>query len=179
MKKEQQIYVVIGLGLVLFVFIYFNFLLGPINKSIVTKKKKIDELNQTIASAKKLASEIDFLREKSKLLELEVDDLQKKLPRSKDIPDLLRRITRNAQKFGLKISNLTPQSIVNQSEYAELPFSVNMTSSFHYLGNFFAEIGQEERLLAVRDLNLNAQKAESISVNGSFTIVAYMAKGSM
>jgi type IV pilus assembly protein PilO len=137
-------------------------------------------VKQTLATAKKLAAEIDFLREKSRLLELEVSDLQKRLPKSKDIPDLLRRITRNAQRFGVKIRNFQPRPAVAQTEYDELPFDLSMTSNFHSLGNFFAEIGQEERLLAVRNLSLSVQKGtdKSITVGGTFKVIAYMAKGS-
>jgi type IV pilus assembly protein PilO len=181
MKKEYQIYAAVVLGFILFIFVYFTLLLSPINKSIADKKKKINELETTLATAKKLASELDYLREKSKLLEMEVSDLQKRLPKNKDIPDLLRRITRNAQKFDVGINNLQPQQVVSKAEYDELPFMMTVTSNFHSLGSFFAEIGQEERLLSVSDLTLNsasgAGETRDTTVTGSFVMIAYMAKG--
>jgi hypothetical protein len=33
MKKEQQVYVAVGFGIIFFIFVYFKFLLGPINSS--------------------------------------------------------------------------------------------------------------------------------------------------
>ena len=178
MKKEQQTYIAIGIGVLFFLFIYFKFFLVPINNSISDKRNKIETLENDISIAKKESAGLEELKVRSVLLQQEVADLQKKLPKSKEIPGFLRIVTRNAQRFGGKLQNISQPTMVVQQEYNELKYNFSFTSSFHSLGNFFAEIGQEERLLSIRDLTLSAQAGtdKSITVSGTFSLIAFMAK---
>ena len=178
MKKEQQTYIAIGIGVLFFLFIYFKFFLVPINNSISDKRNKIETLENDISIAKKESAGLEELKVRSVLLQQEVADLQKKLPKSKEIPGFLRIVTRNAQRFGVKLQNISQPTMVVQQEYNELKYNFSFTSSFHSLGNFFAEIGQEERLLSIRDLTLSAQAGtdKSITVSGTFSLIAFMAK---
>jgi len=178
MKKEQQTYIAIGIGVLFFLFIYFKFFLVPINNSISDKRNKIETLENDISIAKKESAGLEELKVRSVLLQQEVADLQKKLPKSKEIPGFLRIVTRNAQRFGVKLQNISQPTMVVQQEYNELKYNFSFTSSFHSLGNFFAEIGQEERLLSIRDLTLSAQAGtdKSVTVSGTFSLIAFMAK---
>lgn len=181
MKKEQQIYILIGVGVVIFVFFYFNFLLGPVNRSIKNKKERIKELTNTLAEAKKEIGQLEQLKIKNAILEYELQELQTLLPKEKDFPDLLRKINTVAQHHGIKIITLQPRPIITTTsqEYNEIPFGLQITGTFHNIGNFLAEIGQEKRLFAIKDLQLNQQLSsdKSITVSGNFTLIAYMAKG--
>lgn len=179
MKKEQQVYIAIGLGAVAFVFFYYVLLLSPINRNISEKLKKIAEVNQTLISSKKEAAALDELRAKSQQLQLEVTELQKRLPKTEDVPVLLRVLTRDAQKFGIKISNFQPHPIVPKQDYNEISYSLNITANFHSLGNFLAELGQEERLFSARDLIINSAGGgdKSLTITGTFVLVSYIGKG--
>jgi type IV pilus assembly protein PilO len=178
MKKDQQTYIIIGVGVAIFLFAYFKFFLMPINKKISESTKKIEELTASIESANKEAAALEELKAKNELLKLEVEELQKQLPKSKEIPGLLRTVTKDAQRFGVKVVTLAPLPVSSQSEYDELRYSMNVQSNYHSLGNFFATIGQEERLLSVRDLVLAVSQGsdKSITVAASYMLVAYMAK---
>ncbi|MEW6042101.1 MAG: hypothetical protein AB1633_11330, partial [Elusimicrobiota bacterium] len=81
MKKEQQKYIFIGVGFLIFVFIYFNFLLRPVNKNIKEKRKKIDELTITLNEAKREAAQLESLKMKLTLLEKQFKDIQARLPK--------------------------------------------------------------------------------------------------
>ncbi|MBU0951574.1 MAG: type 4a pilus biogenesis protein PilO [Elusimicrobia bacterium] len=181
MKKEQQIYISIGIGVVAFIFLYFNFLLNPVNRDISEKRRKIKETLEQVEQAKRESLQLEEFKVKSQILETEVKELQERLPKSKDIPDLIRRIAKDSEKFGIKISNFQPRPTMTgaSSEYDEIPFGITYTASYHSLANFFAEIGQEKRLLATRDLSMNAQAGtdKKTTIGGTFTLIAYMAKG--
>lgn len=178
MKKEQQTYIIVGVAVAMFLFVYFKVFLMPINKSINEKTQKIQELTANIETANREAAALDELKAKNEQLKLEVEDLQKQLPKSKEIPNLLRLVTKDAQRFGVKVLTLTPLPMSPQQEYDELRYTMSVNSSFHSLGHFFATIGQEERLLAVRDLSLTASPGinKSVTVSGTFLLIAYMAK---
>lgn len=181
MKKEQQIYISIGIGIVLFVFLYFNFLLNPVNNDIEEKKKKIAETIGQVEEAKRESLQLEEFKVKSQVLEMDVKELQEKLPRTKDIPDLIRRISRDSDRFGIKIANFQPNPTNTgaSSEYDEVPFNITYSANYHSLANFFAVIGQEKRILAVRDLTMNAAPGadKKTTLGGNFFLIAYMAKG--
>jgi len=156
-------------------------LLNPINKDISEKKKKIKETMEQIEQAKRESLLLEEFKVKSQILEVEVKELQEKLPKSKDIPDLIRRLSKNYDKFGIRISNFspTPVNTTASTEYDEVPYNLNYTANYHSLAHFFTDIGQEKRILAVRDLTINAQAGsdKKTTIGGSFYLIAYMSKG--
>jgi len=178
MKKQHQTYIAIGVGCLFIFFIYFKFLLGPVNKNISEKRKRINELITSINSAKRESANLENFRIKLQLLEIEFKELQNKLPKNKEIPDLLRIITKDAQMYDVKILNIQPQGITDSTEYKELRYSLNVKSNLHSLCHFFAKIGQEDRLLSTQNLSLNSEQSadKSITCNGSFILIAYLAK---
>jgi Tfp pilus assembly protein PilO len=180
MKKEQQKYIFIGVGFVIFLFIYFNFLLRPINKGITEKRKKIEELSVNLNEAKKEAAQLEVLKFKLSMLETQFKNLQARLPKGKNTPDLLRTINKDAQRWGIKILSLQPRPMMpmQAADYDELTFSISYTGSFHSLGNFIADIGQEKRLFAVRELQMTQVSGDKMTtVSGTFVLIAYKAKG--
>ncbi|MBU2567925.1 MAG: type 4a pilus biogenesis protein PilO [Elusimicrobia bacterium] len=180
MKKEQQKYIIIGIGFVVFLFIYFKFLVGPVNSGISEKRKKIRELTQTIEQVKIEAAQMEVFKTKLAMLDSEVKDLQDRLPKNKDIPDLIRKISRNAERFGIKIQNLALRSIVTTAspEYDEIPITVQYQASFHTLGHFISDIGQEKRLMSVKDVAMaQSGTLPTQNLSGTFTLTAYMIKG--
>jgi len=178
-KKEQQVYIAIGFGVILGIFIYLKFLLGPVNKNITQTKDKIQQSGQTLAEAKREADNLEILQAQMKVLELEVTDLQQSLPKGKEIPDLLRRVTKIAQRFGVKINNYQLLAIKPGQDYDEFPVTLQISGNFHSIGNFLAELGQEERIFSASNLILTSQSLpkEGITVTGGITIIAYVAKG--
>ncbi|OGS22615.1 MAG: hypothetical protein A2252_03280 [Elusimicrobia bacterium RIFOXYA2_FULL_39_19] len=181
MKKEQQIYIFIGIGLVAFIFVYFNFLLNPVNKGIKTKTSKIKETIEMLEQAKRESLQLEEFKVKSQILEMEIKELQERLPKTKDLPDLIRRITKDSEKFGIKIQNFQPRPTVTtvSSEYDEIPFGIQYIANFHTLGHFLAEIGQEKRLLSTKDLQITSQAGQdkSKTISGSITLIAFITKG--
>ena len=180
MKKEQQKYIIIGVGFLVFLFVYFTVLVGPVNSRISEKRKKIHELTQTIEQVQKEAAQMDVFKAKLALLELEVKDLEERLPKNRDIPDLIRKISINAERFGIKLQNLSLQPIVTTTspEYDEIPITVQYQGSFHTLGHFISDIGQEKRLMSVKNVMMaQAGTLPTQNLSGNFTLIAYMIKG--
>lgn len=181
MKKEQQKYIFAGFIVVGFVFIYFNFFLGPVNRGIKQKRQKIAELTTQLQNLKREAKQLDQLKTKVAVLEYEYKELQALLPKEKDLPDLIRRLTTISQQFGIKIRNIQLRPIVTtiSPEYDEIPIGLSFTGTFHTLLEFLTEIGQEKRLMRAIDLQLSAQISpdKSTTVGGNFTLIAYKLKG--
>jgi len=91
---------------------------------------------------KATALELPKLQAEMAVLELEVADLEKRLPKEKEIPELLRTITKTAQRYNLKISNFNPSKIVEQPNYSEVPFEMVVQGNYHSLAYFLTDLGR-------------------------------------
>lgn len=182
MTKEQQKYVFIVFAVVAFVFVYFNFFLQPVNRGIKNKNARIKELTTMLTEAKREAEQLEQLKTKIAALEYEYKELQLLLPAQKDLPDLIRRLTTLSQRFGIRIQSIETRPVVTtaSTEYDEIPFGLTITGTFHTILEFLTELGQQDRLMSARDLQLSAQvTAEKLATaSGSFTMVAFKLKGS-
>ncbi len=179
MKKEQQVLVIIVVGIIAFLFIYFKFLLLPLNSEIKAVRSDIKKKSDQLEEARKLESELPQLREETQALEQEIAKLEKKLPTKPDIPQLIKIISKNSQYYNVKISNIVIKDMITSSqEFNEIPFSINFVSNYHNLAQFLVSIAQGERIFAARDLVINytGSTEKSNYLAGNCTIFSYTLK---
>lgn len=177
MKKEQQMLVIIGVGIIFFIYSFFKFIFIPTNIKISQMKKSISEKTAKLEEARLLAENLPKLQQETKMLELEIVELEKKIPKQTDLPSLIKIISRQAQNYGIKINSLVPQVIDSSSpQYKEIPFSISFSGNFHSLGQLLTELAQGERIIASRDLSLTYSNVKDYTVNGTCIIYAFSLK---
>lgn len=179
-KQMIQNIVVMVLFLVLIAYAGNRYLLGPQKQRYNEAWTKLDQTQKKLAEMKQRALELPRLQADMKILEQEVAELEKLLPREKEIPQLLRSMTKTAQQYQLKITQITPQAVVAQANYNELPFLISVQGTYHSLGFFLADMGQGGRLMSSRNLTiapLGSSKNGSASITATFVLVAYTFKG--
>lgn len=180
MKKEHQNLAIVIISLVAFIFLYFNFLLLPLNKQIEQIKKTIAEKSEKLKEAKQLEEQLPKLKQEIQLLQLQITNFEKRLPKQANIPELIKIISKEAQYHNIKIFNLVPKDIdTSAKEFNEVPFSINFIANYHSLAQFLTKIAQGNRIFAIRDLNLNytpnpAEKENYLS--GSCILFSYTLK---
>lgn len=177
MKKEQQVIVVIGLGLIFYLYAFFNFMYFPLNKNISELKKSIEEKTKKVKEAKLLAESLPQLKQETEILNKEIAELEKKLPRNTDIPSVIKIVSRQSQNFGIKINSLTPRDIdISAPRYKEIPFTLDFSGSFHSVGQLLTELAQGNRIIGCRDLVLNRQDDKNYPISGNCIIYAFSLK---
>lgn len=179
-KKMQQNLILLfifaaGLG-----YVYYKFLITPIKLKYQNALTELTTVESKLSEMKRRAMELPKLQAEMQLLELEVSELEKLLPKDKEIPNLLRIITKHAQHYQLRISNFAPSAAIPQSNYNEIPFQMTLQGTYHSFAAFLAELGQESRILSARNITYtvmqpNKENASTVTVN--FTLVAYIFKG--
>ncbi len=178
-KKTQQNLAVLGIALVMVTFGYFKFLIGPLQAKNAESIERLKQTQTRLAEMKKRALELPKLQSEMKLLEMEVSELERRLPKDKELPGLLRTITKMGQKYSLRINTIAPGPVAAQPNYNEVPFTITAQGTYHNIALFFAEIGQESRILSVKDVNLTASaptRENASTVIVTFTMVAYTFK---
>ncbi|MEO7274123.1 MAG: type 4a pilus biogenesis protein PilO [Vicinamibacterales bacterium] len=90
-------------------------------------------------------------------LEGRLQSLQAVLPEQKDVADILRRLQGLAAQSNLSIQRFTPQPMVQQALYAEVPFKIQAEGSYHNLGAFFERISKFPRIINISNISIRAK----------------------
>lgn len=179
-KNIQNNLIIIVILIAGLTFGYINYLITPLNAKYKASLAKLQAVESKLADTKRKALELPKLQVGMKNLELEVADLEKLLPKEKEIPGLIRIVTKTAGKYQLKITNINPGAVIDKVNYNEIPFQMTIQGSYHSLAYFLNEIGQESRILSVRNIAYTASpptKENSSTINVNCTLVAYTFKG--
>jgi len=177
LSKQQQQY--IGAGAVLFVVfmgVYVKFFWLPISAAKAEAMEKIEVITAKITKATEQAARLDRLQAEIKSLNERAAEAEKKLPKTKSVPDILQSISALATKNRVVIQTFTPGSTRSQTYFIELAYPLTVKGSYHNIGRFLAAVGLEERIFNVKDINYpSADGSGDMTV--TFTLLSYQYKG--
>ncbi len=184
LSKQQQQMIVAGL---LFLvgggYIYWNYMLKPTLENIRTREAKYQDLLAKIDSAERQARRLPALQNELASLQLELASLEKQLPKDKDLPNIIRTLTREAIQENLQFVQLDPQKPSKQQYFEILPFNVKFSGTLHALARFLASLGQQDRIFQAQNVMLvpGGNQSDSsqgiVSLSISLTIQTYAYAG--
>ena len=85
----------------------------------------------------------------------------KELPNSREIPELVRRISSIGKKIGLQFLLFKPMPEVVRDFYAEVPVKLKVEGSFHEVATFFDRIGKLNRIVNVKNITISDPEERS------------------
>ncbi len=168
-----------GISVVLFglvCYLYWNLAYTPISKAMVVSRTEKNSLEQKLSEAKARANQLNKIQAEMASLQVDVAELEKQLPKTRELPSLIRVLTHRAEANGILVTVVRPSRPVSKGLYDEIPYEITATSSLHSIGHFLTAMGKGDRLFAARNLTLNsvATKTDlSKTVNASFTLVSF------
>lgn len=175
-KLTNQHKAVIGVVVVIGIVIFYLQAIKPINIQIGSKKEELRGLQEKLEQAKAIAARRAQLEAEIADIQLAIKQTEKKLPTTKEIPQFLRDITAAADRLGIVIATFSPQQTKEQQYYLEIPISLNISTSFHRLAEFLADIGQYERIIKAENIQFTPKiSAENpyTTVNINFRLITY------
>ena len=84
------------------------------------------------------------------------------LPKSQEIPDLLRNISDLGKHSGLDFLSFVPGGEVPKDFYAEIPIDIKIRGPYHNLGLFLDRVSKLERIVTVNNI-----KTENVAFDGN------------
>lgn len=177
LTKQQQQYV--GAGAVLFlVFIgvYVKFFWMPIAQAKAEAAAKIEEIEAKIVKAKQQAARLERLQAEIASLNERAAEAEKRLPKTKSVPDILLTLSALAQKHRVAIQNFSPGPTKSQTYFVELYYPLSVRGSYHNIGRFLAAVALEERIFNVKDINYPSADAVG-DMTVTFILLSYQYKG--
>ncbi len=180
MSQEQQKKVAaVIIFAVTFFYVYFKYMLAPKQDAIVKVEAELSTVLARVEELKMTASRLPALRRETEELDVQVAKVERRLPRTRNIEDIIRTVTELAKKSNVAFSSFAPGGESAQQYYTEVPFTLNVTGTMHSIAKFLAVMGQQERIFSAKNLSLsfspNPQKGHTVS--GSFTLYAFVYNG--
>lgn len=169
----------IGAGAVLFIIfsvVYIKFFWLPISAAKEEATAKIESIEAKITRAKQQAARLERLQAEIAILNERAAEAEKKLPKTKSVPDILLSISALAQKNRVVIQGFSPGATKTQTYFIELNYPLSIRGSYHNIGRFLAALSLEERIFNVKDINYPATDANG-EMTVTFTLLSYQYKG--
>lgn len=175
LTKEQitQIVAVVFFGGLLG-YLYVAYFWLPVSKNIAEKTKKIESLDRDIQNAQRKKAQFKNLEKKLQSLKVQKEDAQKKLPRSKKIPDLIDKLTRLSKKHNVEITSISPSSEKREQYFTKVYYVINARANYHDLGRFFTALALQERIFTFENVAVNGTPDGDYSALVNFSLVSYL-----
>ena len=161
----------------LFLYGYLSYFWLPLGKKIDAKNKRVAEIEADIRNARAQKAKYKNLEAKLASLQMEKDAAQKKLPRERKFPDLIRTITDLSKKYNVKVKSINPMGSAQVEYFMKVSYTLSITGNYHDVGRFLTALGVEERILTSENLSIQATGSMEASVDATFTLVAYQYNG--
>lgn len=142
--------------------LFYLFLIQPAQDKIAALQKQVQNSSEELNKVRKAARELpkheqDFLKAK------EIFELTSVLlPKSQEIPDLLRNISDLGRQSGLDFLSFIPGIETPKDFYAEIPLDIKIRGPYHNLGLFLDKISKLERIVTVNNV-----KTEKVDLEGN------------
>jgi type IV pilus assembly protein PilO len=180
MSQEQQKQILFAVVLVVgFPYVWWTYLMSPTLGKINVTQQDNRRLEDELESLKRTAARLNALEKERDALLVEVGKAEKKLPKQRNLEEIIRTVTEQSIRQKIFINTFSPEGERPQNYFVEIPFGISFTANFNSLGRFLAVLGQQERIMAARNVSLSftANPQRGHTVSGTFSLLTYIFKG--
>lgn len=125
--------------------------------SIATRAARLATLRADVAKGVATARQLPEFQAQVNQLEQRLEGLRQVLPEEKDVADILKSIQGLATQSNLTIQRFTPDKVVQQPTYQEIPYKLQAEGTYHNLGSFFDRISKFPRIINVGKISIKAK----------------------
>ena len=179
-EKPWYVALIIGLVLGIAVFVVMQvYVFKDIQLNIEKTEVTIDELEREIEKGRAAKANIQKLEEDIAQYELELDRLKRILPTSRETDTLIKRLKQLTELGHFELASFTPGEYVDKNFYWEWPIRVNLSGTYHELGQFFDRLSRFSRIINVANLTVQPTQSKSGStytINAAFTQLTFIYK---
>jgi len=157
LPSSKKILILIGiLGLITGIYLYLFFI--PIQDDMKVLKTELDKLMKELNEGKMITRDLDKFKGQVEKLNAELTSALTQLPNEKEIPEILKSISRLGKESNLEFTLFKPKPEEPQQFYARVPIDLVVVGSYHNTGLFFDKIGKLPRIINVVDFNMTRAK---------------------
>ncbi len=175
-------------------YFYFGSTLMPFTyrvkkAELASIEAEIAEQERKLAIARSKAGRLEVLEARLAGMNADWQRLESLLPRSEEMPEFLKEISRLATRVGVKIDLLQPGTPVTGDGVLTRPIEMRVHGDYHNVGRFISLVANASRVIRTDGLTLSglaetsARKnveggSRSGSIQAAFRTTLYMMEGS-
>lgn len=150
--------------------------LKDVDARFEAEKAREIQLKQVYREKLVQAVNLDALKKQLEQVQQYVTQLEKQLPSKAEMDALLSDINQAGLGRSLQFELFRPGQVVVKDYYAELPIAVNITGSYHDMGQFAADIANLSRIVTLNDLFIAPVKDKEgmLSMEGTAKTFRYL-----
>ncbi len=118
---------------------------------VAANRKLQDERNKT----QDIADNLERFKQEVEALNEDLNRALKELPNSREITQLLKRVSTIGKKIGLEFLLFQPLPEVQEGFYAQVPVKIEVAGSYHEIAMFFDRIGKLSRIVNVNNIKMS------------------------
>ena len=107
---------------------------------------------------------LDALRRQMADVEERFSEILKQLPTDKEVPGLLEDISDIGRQAGLSIESIALQPETRSQFYIELPIYIEVTGTYHQIGEFVSGVAAIERIVTLHDFNISTDANDVLTM---------------
>ena len=174
LDKRTKILIIIAVFIIpalLFYFVCFN----PQADKIATLQKQANTLNDDLKKVRKTVADLPRYKNEFAEVQKQFDTMAVLLPKSQEIPNLLRNISDLGKSTGLDFLKFVPGAEVPKDFYAEIPIDIAIVGPYHNLGSFLDKVSKLDRIVTVNNINVDKPTKEDteLLLNSTCRLVTY------
>ncbi|MCK5578407.1 MAG: type 4a pilus biogenesis protein PilO [Planctomycetes bacterium] len=185
LAPEKKLLLNVGIiSLVLIALSYFIYL--PKIRHIMDLKSDLQEVEEKLEHTREAAHKYHPIRDQlEKILKPENRRLEKKIPLTKEIPQIQDKLRAASDSVNLEIISVMPQTARSNKIYQTLPIEMNLQGSYQSLARFFDKLNKLEWLVSVSKFQIQAadetkkaaMPSPEMTLNLNLNIITYSLLG--
>lgn len=144
------------LGVIAFlgiVFLYYQFLLKPVNAQIANLQTTLEQKKERLEEAKKKVANYVEFKKQADSIQRELEWYQNRIPKTVEKTKMLEALSLAQSRSGVILTSiLFPQGVRASKDYSELPATVRFNSDYQGLINFLYQTNASNLFMIIGDL---------------------------
>ncbi len=180
--KKQQIRIIKIIGLIIIVYIYYNYLYLPKKKQVNEFRFKLESIESEIKKARTDADYLEKMQKEIKTVEERWNYVKQKVPSKKQIPQILEALAKAATGSDIYYVSIVPEGtqyysaiMIKNLTYEKLPIKINLQCRYKDLGDYISKLNNLYRLIKVEDIEINADENITPLLNVHLIVSTYIA----
>ncbi len=153
---------------------YYYFIFAPKNKILQGVKTEYKAQVTKLETFKRKAKALKEFETKMAKVQEEFDIAMKALPEKKELPSLLRGVSKAGSNAGLVFLLFQPAPVVDKQFFKEIPLSLKVEGNFHQIADFFSQVGNLNRIVNIDNMSMKTDKKDSGLIQMDCSAVTYM-----
>jgi len=138
--------------------LYFYSFFTPVQNELKGLRSELNKLVRELNEGKTITRDLQRFKTQVERLNTELTSALTQLPNEKEIPEILKSISRLGKESNLEFTLFRPKTEEPQQFYAKVPIELIVLGNYHSTGIFFDKISKLPRIINVVDFSMTRSR---------------------